>query len=167
MPEVTLEEKTTPEEVEPEKEELEKTLEIEPDADVLNEEEPPVDAPDDRSDEEIPEDPQALKDEPAEEKPAPEEGPVEKATAVSKEERTVDLMNYHGELRDLNFLQYMEWLKSYFLGLDLPSDFSFVSPLGFLPDILDCLDIDPKEILKENLRILTVIKHWHDGEDSN
>lgn len=165
VPEVTLEEKTTPEEVEPNKEELEKTLEIEPDADVPNEEEPPVDAPDDRSDEEIPEDPQALKDEPAEEKAAPEEDPVQKAAAVSKEERTVDLMNYHGELRDLNFLQYMEWLKSYFSGLDLPSDLSFGSPLGFLPEILDCLDIDPKEILKENLRVLTVMKHWHDGED--
>lgn len=87
----------------------------------------------------------------------------EEKTPAPVLEKTLDLSTYHGDLGALNFMQYMEWMKYFCMGLDLPDDGSH--PLGFLSGIVELLGIDPLEMLNENLKMLTIKKHWYDGED--
>ncbi len=94
-----------------------------------------------------------------------EEAPVMKAMAAPVEEKVLDLKTYHGDPGALNFMQYMEWMKYFCMDLDLPDEGSLTHPFGFITGIADLLGIDPLEMLNENLKVLTLKKHWYDGDD--
>lgn|GEM_PF-2501689 len=94
---------------------------------------------------------------------APE--PQVQAMAAPLEEKTLDIATYDGDLDKLNFMQYMEWLKHFLLKQDCDWEGATEHPLGFLAGIGELLNIDPAELLEENLKVLTIKKHWYDGDD--
>ena len=143
---------------EPPKEVAEEAL---PEEAVKEEKEPsPEEAQIELPPEEVPAE-QTIEDLPEEMAPAPQMN----AMAVPTEEKTLDIATYHGDLDKLNFIQYMEWMKHFLLEQDCDWEGITDHPLGFLTGIGELLSIDPAELLEENMKVLTIKKHWYDGDD--